>query len=183
MLAHCVDRQAGPDLWLVQADMTQLPLRSAATGALIGFNTLFNVTTVVGQRRVFEQLGSALTPGGLVIVEALDLAVLAHCDGTSIGVKAVHRDGVTVVATAVDVDRQIITGQHVDLNQDGFDLRPWTLRWATVTEIDDYAAASGFELIERYGHWDQRHFHAGDDRHVSVYRRSTAPGLSGPGTA
>lgn len=170
MLARCAQRRLGHRLLLVRADMTRLPLRPKATVALIAFNTLFNVTTAAGQQQVFDQLRQVLTPDGLVIVEAVDLNGLADAPPTSIGVRSVRHNGLTVVGTALDAPRQQLGGRHIDVSDSGIDIRSWFLRWATRPEIDGFASRAGFELIERYGNWDQRPSADSDDRHISVYR-------------
>lgn len=170
MLAWSATLGLGQRLLLVQADMAGLPLRPRATVALIAFNTLFNLTTAAGQQQVFDQLQQVLTPDGLVIVEALDLDGLRDAPPTSIGVHSVHPDGLTVVGTAIDAPRQHLRGRHVEVSDRGINIRSWFLRWATRQEIDGFAARAGFELIERYGDWDQRRSDVDDDLHISVYR-------------
>lgn len=159
-----------PPIHLIQADMTRLPLRPEATAALIAFNTLFNVTTVEGQRQVFRQLRAALGPDGVVIVEALDLGDLSDAPARSIGIRERRGDGLTVIATSVDPINQQVGGRHIDIDDRGISIRPWNLRWASADEIDQYASAAGFRLVERYRDWTLEAPAVGDDRHISVYR-------------
>jgi SAM-dependent methyltransferase len=157
---------------LILADMAALPLRARYGAVLIGFNTLFNLGTAAGQRQVLAQLPALLAPGGVVIVEADDLELLASGAQRSIGVRERTRGGVVVVAASVDPAAQVIAGQHVELTGAGVRFRPWLLRWATPREIDRFAAEAGLRLVERHGGWDERAYTAGHG-HVSVFAATT----------
>jgi SAM-dependent methyltransferase len=174
MLSRCAARSLGPALYLVRADMAALPFRGLFGAVLIGFNTLFNLATEAHQRALFQELGPLLAPTGVLVVEANDTGVLAGLVDQSrgprwsIGVRSADAQQLTVVATVVDPATQTITGQHVELSATGVRFRPWRLRWATRAQIDDYAAAAGLELAERYTGWDEAV--SPTDTHVSVYR-------------
>ena len=55
-------------------------------------------------------------------------------------------------------------------------LRPWSIRWSTVEQLDEMAAAAGLVVAERWGDFDGRPFTTDSERHVSVYRRSVPGG-------
>jgi len=82
-----------------------------------------------------------------------------------------HVDGVTVVATNLDPERQTILGQHVDIRDEGVRLRPWLLRWSTADQLDSFAAAAGMKREERYADWELAPFTATSTSHITVYRR------------
>ena len=64
---------------------------------------------------------------------------------------------------------QVVVGQHVELRESGIRLRPWVLRYATPTQLDDLAAGAGLRLRDRWGGWDRRPFDDTSVVHVSVY--------------
>jgi len=190
MLARCRDRgleRSG--LRLVRADMAALPFRGRPVGAvLIGFNTLFNLAHAEAQRSLFSQVATILGPGGVLVVEAnqtdalaagpdrwIGRSTLATAAGGAGGAAA---DGsgcsggtVTVVATELDREAQVIVGQHVELGPGGVRFRPWRLRWATADQIDEFARAAGLVLAERHGGWNGEPWDPDGDTHVSVYHR------------
>ena len=170
MLDHCRRRRLGCRLLLTRADMTRLPLRQCAGAALIAFNTLFNVATADGQRAVFQQLHQALEADGVLIVEALDAEAFDHDPEPSMGLRTRRPDGVTVVASKVNPVEQTIIGQHLDVSDRGVEVRPWRLRWATIDQLDEYAADAGFRLIERFADWDCTPHDATSSIHISVYQ-------------
>lgn len=182
MLARCRARDLGPRLHLVRADMAAMPLApldraEAPVGAvLIAFNTLFNLATEQGQRAVFGQAARLLSPDGALITETLDAEAFDRQPGTSLGVRDRGDDGLTVVATDVDPVSQTIVGRHVAITGSGVEVRPWTLRWSTVDQLDDYAAGAGLGLVERHPAWtgpgtgQEEVGGVATGVHISVYR-------------
>ncbi|MDH4362609.1 MAG: class I SAM-dependent methyltransferase, partial [Acidimicrobiia bacterium] len=169
MLARCRDRGLeGSGLRLVRADMAALPFRGPVGAVLIGFNTLFNLVHAEAQRSLFAQAAAVLGPGGVLVVEANQTDALAGGPARWIGPSSMRaaeaadgparagtgRSGaVTVVATELDREAQVIVGQHVEVGPGGVRFRPWRLRWATTDQIDGFARAAGLVLAERHGGW------------------------------
>ncbi len=180
MLARCQARGFGPRLHLVLADMAAMPIADsdhtgggASVGAvLIAFNTLFNLPSESGQRAVFQQAAHMLDAGGALITETLDADTLDRQAGMSVGVRNRDDEALTVVATEVDPEAQTIVGRHVAISNTGIDIRPWTLRWSTVDQLDDYADAAGLVLTERYPDWTGRPTSSSSGVYISVYQRA-----------
>lgn len=183
MLARCRRRGLeGSGLRLVRADMASLPFRGPLGAVLIGFNTLFNLAHVEAQRGLFAQVAAMLAPDGVLVVEANQTDALAGGPERWIGRSSMTaatagpegdrgRSGaVTVVATELDREAQVIVGQHVEVGPAGVRFRPWRLRWATTDQIDGFASAAGLVLAERHGGWDGEAWDPAGDAHVSVYR-------------
>lgn len=174
MLARCRQRGLeGAGLRLVRADMAALPFRGPVGAVLIGFNTLFNLAHAEAQRSLFAQVAAALGPDGVLVVEANQTDALAGGPERWIGRSSLAASSatVTVVATELDREAQVIVGQHVEVGPGGVQFRPWRLRWATTDEIDGFARAAGLALAERHGGWNGEAWDPEGDTHVSVYRR------------
>ncbi len=180
MLTRCADLGLPTGLRLVRGDMAALPFASPtgeprADGgfgaALVAFNTLFNLPSADAQATAVRQAADVLAPGGVLIVEALDLSSLTTDGGRSAGLRDVLDGVVTVIGTGVEPDRQVIRGQHTEIGDDGIVVRPWRLCWATPTQIDAFADAAGLTLVERCADWQGTPHHPDDDRHISVYGR------------
>lgn len=185
MLARC--RRGGLEragLRLVRADMAALPFRGPLGAVLIGFNTLFNLAHAQAQGSLFAQVGRMLGPEGVLVVEANQTDALAGGPERWIGRSSVTAaagaaaaaaggagGAVTVVATELDREAQVIVGQHVEVGPGGVRFRPWRLRWATTDQIDGFARSAGLVLAERHGGWSGEAWDPGGDTHVSVYRR------------
>ena len=53
----------------------------------------------------------------------------------------------------------------------GVRLRPWSIRWATVAQLDEMAASAGLHVAERWADYERTPFGPDSPRHVTVYRR------------
>jgi ubiquinone/menaquinone biosynthesis C-methylase UbiE len=163
----------GPDagLHLVEADMAVLPLSGGScAGALVAFNTLFNLTAPGAQAACLAEVRRVLAPGGWLLVETL-VVPEAERPVQGVDVGRIELDRLVLTASRLDPEARTISGQHVEITEAGIRLRPWHLRYLTVDELDAAAAAAGFDLVERWAGWDGSAFTADDERQVSRYRR------------
>lgn len=160
-------------LSLVRADMRALPFSGVVGGALIAFNTLFNLSSEAQQFDLLAELGTLLGPEGVIVIEALDLSALPAGPEHSIGVRQFDRDGLVVTATQLDQDQQTLTGQHLQIDHSGVSVRPWRLRWLTPDQLDVLADRAGLVLSERYRSWIEEPFSRGSETHISVYRQAS----------
>lgn len=136
---------------------------------LIAYNTVFNLLTVERQRACLSRSAEILTPGGSLVVEA----IVPHAHhGSQVSVRTVAADRVVLSVSVHDAGNQRADGQFVELTEaGGVRLRPWSIRYASPTELDAMAAAAGLELGERWGGFDRSPFTDDSELHVSVYRR------------
>ena len=118
----------------------------------LAFNTLFELGSQDEQVRCFESVASRLLPGGLFVVEAIAPDVW--------GATRVHD-------TDHDPLTQVVTGETVTET----DRWTWSIRYATVPELDLMARLAGLRFRERHGGWTGEPFTAASWRHVSVYER------------
>ena len=155
----------------VCADITHLPLRGTGRigGALCAFNTLFNLPTVELQAAVLSEAAAVVE--GPIIIEAMTGRGLGDADPQSVGISRLDAQSLVLAATLVDHSAQTVTGQHVEITEQGIKLRPWHLRWSTPEEVDAMAKTAGLRLTERYSDWSATPFNSDSDTHVSVYRK------------
>lgn len=175
MLAKC-PRSVTP----VLADMADLPFTPSipagnnrpATGfgaALCAFNTLFNLPSARAQGRFLNQVAQVLAPGAPLVIEAITGSDLIGSGDSSLGVSRIEPDKLVLSATMVDHTAQTITGQHVDITEEGIKMRPWLLRWTTPSQLDELAQEAGLKLFERYADWTQGSFSTSSELAISVY--------------
>ncbi len=168
-------KPGGEAITVTIGDMAQLDLPDppAFTLAYVAFNTFFNLPTEDAQRRCLERVAQLLAPRGRLVIEAF---VPRDDDGaaaeSAVTPRRIAADEVVLTVSAVDPAAQTISGQHVHLSERGIRLRPWHLRYATPTQIDDLAAAAGLELEHRAGGWRGEPFDDSSAVHVSTYRRA-----------
>lgn len=173
MLDQC--RSEADGIHLVRADMRALPFHGSIGAALIAFNTVFNLASEQQQLQLLKSLRPLVDDGGVVIIEALDVSPLLVGPERSIGVRDRSDDRIVVTATAIDKTEQVVTGQHLEIDDRSIAVRPWRLRWLTPDQLDGLASAAGLVLAERYRSWNEEPFGPGADTHVSVYVAAPDP--------
>jgi SAM-dependent methyltransferase len=137
----------------------------------LAFNTLFELGSQDEQVRCFCGVAERLLPGGLFVVESVAPDLSNAGDG--IAVVAVEDGAVRLQDTSHDPLAQVVTGETVTVTDAGTDRWPWSIRYATVPEIDLMARLAGLRLRERHGGWNGEPFTATSARHVSVYELVT----------
>jgi SAM-dependent methyltransferase len=139
----------------------------------VAYNTLFNLLTETRQRACFAAVAERLAPCGAFVVEAF---VPEPQPGSSVTVRSMTVDSVVLSVTTHDAATQTAQGQYVEITEaGGVRLRPWAIRYATVTELDDMAMAAGLHLSERWEDVARVPFTTDSARHVSVYRTNRRP--------
>lgn len=140
---------------------------------LCAYNTLFNLSDLDAQRRCLTGVARLLAPGGRFVVEAFVPPGGAPTDQPDDVVRVRHltADAVVLTASVHDPEAQRIEGHHVELRASGTRLRPWSVRYLTVGQLDREADAAGLDLEHRWAGWDGAPFDERARDHVSVYRR------------
>jgi len=171
MVARLRDKPGGQEIPVVVGDF-------ADVGSLVGdgfdlvfvaFNSLFELPDQAAQCRCVAGAASRLAAGGRFLLEALapDLTRLEQ----SLTVLSHGADEVVLQATDHDPLAQVVRGNDVVLSPAGVKLLPWSIRYASVPEVDLMARLGGLERTERWGGWEREPFTAASARHVSVYAR------------
>lgn len=137
--------------------------------AFLAYNSLFELGSQDDQARCFEGVAGSLVDRGVFVVEAI-APDLSHPADAVTAVSA-GEDMVRLQVTSHDPVAQVVTGQTVTLTDAGVELWPWSIRYATVSEVDLMARAAGLRLRERFGGWAGEAFDEASFRHVSVYER------------
>lgn len=135
------------------------------------YNTLFNLTADMLQRDCFAAVADAIRPGGRFVVETFVPPATEH-PNSDVSVRSLAADRVVLSVSVQDPDRQVAEGQFVEFTESGgVRLRPWSIRYASIVELDDVAGDTGFEVEHRWESFAREPFVGGSERHVTVYRR------------
>ena len=140
------------------------------TLAFVAYNTIFNLRTRATQAACFEAVARRLVPAGRFVIEAF-VPDDPPRHGDDISVRTLEVGRVVLSISRHDAEQQSAEGQFVEITESGgVRLRPWSIRYATPGELDEMAAAAGFELEARWGDFGRTEFGPESARHVSVYR-------------
>ena len=170
MLDLLRDKPGADQLDLVLGDMAELAVKGPFAVAFVAFNTFFNLTTSDAQQSCLRRVHDVLAPGGWFVLEAF-VPPADGDDASGVSARTVEVDLVVLTAARRDAALQTISGQHIEITEQGVRLRPWMVRYAAPAELDAMAAAAGLRLVERHADWHGAPFHDASDNHVSVYRR------------
>ena len=154
----------------ILADMSRLPFADSTMQLVFAaFNTMFNLTTELAQRRCIAEAARVLGPSGRLAIECF-VPPPDAMPARGASVRHASTESVTVMTSKHDPADQTILGEHVEVTPDRVTRRPWALRYASPDQLDSMAAAAGLSLESRTASWSGRAFDESSDAHVSVYR-------------
>jgi SAM-dependent methyltransferase len=172
-------KPGGDAIEVVQGDMAEIgevaPPRGTDFGLVfIAFNTFFNITSEDAQQRCLEGVARRLEPGGRFVLEAY-VPGDDPGSGEVMTVRSMEVDRVVLSISRRDPSTQTATGQYVELSEKGgVRLRPWMIRYAAPTELDQMAGAAGLRLVERWAGWRGEQYSDSSTHHVSIYELDAA---------
>jgi SAM-dependent methyltransferase len=137
-------------------------------------STIFAPLTQAGQVATFRCVARHLEPGGVFLVQAFVPDLSRFDRGQRVGAVDVALDRVLLEVTKVDRAKQLLTGQHVQLSNEGTRLYPVTIRLAYPPELDLMAELAGLRLRERFADYERTPFDWSSTNHVSVYEKEPA---------
>jgi SAM-dependent methyltransferase len=173
MLARLAENDPHTTVTAVAGDMVDDVPEGPFGLVFVAYNTFFNLLTETRQRACLAAVAGRLAPGGAFVVEAF---VPEPQPGSSVTVRSMAVDSVVLSVTTHDATAHTAQGQYVEITESGgVRLRPWAIRYASVTELDDMAAAAGLHLSERWEDMGRTPFTSDSPRHVSVYRTNRRP--------
>jgi SAM-dependent methyltransferase len=172
MLARLAWRDPGHLVEAIRGDMSADLPEGPFSLVFAAYNTLFNLTGEGAQARCFAAVAERLRPGGRFVIEAF-VPDDPPRRGDDVAVRSIAADRVVLSVSVNDPDRQSASGQFVELSESGgVRLRPWSIRYSTIEQLDAFAAAAGLTLEHRWESFDRTPFDDDSSRHVSVYRHA-----------
>lgn len=145
-----------------------------ATFSLVfaAYNTFWNLLTEENQRTCFAQVAARLSAAGSFVIEASVPDATLHEPPQQVGLRSLSVDRVVLSVTSAHPDAQRTDGQFIEISETGgVRLRPWSVRWVTIEQLDQMAADVGLSCVQRWEAFDGTPFTASSSQHVSVYRR------------
>jgi SAM-dependent methyltransferase len=172
MLARMAAKPGGDLVHAVQGDMVDDLPTGPFSAVFVAYNTFFNLLTADRQQACLHAVADRLVEGGVFVLEAF-VPDPNHDPSAGVSVRSVQVDRVVLSVITADPANQRAEGQYIDITQaGGVRLRPWSIRWCTVGELDEMAATAGLALAHRWEDVGRTPFDATSERHVSVWRRT-----------
>jgi SAM-dependent methyltransferase len=174
MLDQLAAKPNGVRVTTVCADMaTGLP-DGPFSLVFVAINTFFNLTSREQQSTCMQHVAERLTDDGVFVIEAFVPDVDRYGSGMSL--RTVDLERVILAASHTDVDRQLITGQYIELRDNALPvLRPFQILYQSPDQLDQMAADAGLTLVNRWENWSKSDFKSQSSHHVSVFRADRKP--------
>ena len=179
MLEHLAAKPNGHSVTTVCADMsTGLP-EGPFSLVFVAINTFFNLTSRDQQATCLRNVAERLTDDGVFVIEAFVPDLDRY--GSGLSLRTVDLDRVILAASHTDVDRQLITGQYIELRNNALPLlRPFQICYQSPNQLDQMAAVAGLTLVSRWENWSKSVFKSGSSHHVSVFQADRKPRMKEP---
>ena len=161
------------------ADMADFQLPAQHSVVYVVASTFLLLTTATRQASCVASAARALTPEGILVIEAsMPATVIAGDRG--IVVRHVAQDHLRLTVQTHDPAAQLVRSQEIRLQSDGrWRMLPSAKRYVSLAELDIMAQLAGLRLHARYNDWDESPLTAASRRHISVYARSADAGRLG----
>lgn len=154
----------------VRGDMECLPFDAGRFDTvLVATNTLFNLHTEAAQATCLTECRRVLRLGGRLVVEAMVPAPPDPGLDRLVTTRSIGIDEAVLTATIRDADQQVITGQHIQITEQGIRLRPWKIRYTTPPQLDLLAQDVDLRLGNRFDDWEGTPWSESSSSAVSVY--------------
>ncbi len=159
------------DLSAVVGHMVRDMPRGPFAVVLAAYNTLFNLLHADEQRACLAAAAERLAIGGHIIVDCFVPQI--PMPAASVGEPFVRGDARVHTEVQVDPHTQVMHGAFVEAHSTGRIVRRmWSVRYASVMEIDAMAAEAGLVCEQRWSSYAKDAFTDDSVRHISVYGRA-----------
>jgi SAM-dependent methyltransferase len=172
MVDRMLAKPGGDRISVVIGDMaTDLPPGPFGI-VFVAYNTFFSNLTAEAQQDCFGEVARRLSAGGRFVMEAF-VPEDPPRSGSDVAVRSIAADRVVLSVSRHDPVTQLAEGQYVEITESGgVKLRPWSIRYATPTQLDAMAEIAGLVLERRSSDWVGGSFDATSPHHISVWRRA-----------
>lgn len=171
MVALLRAKPGGGDIPVVVGDFAEVRVPGDFALVVLAFNTVFALPSPEAQAACFATAARHLRPGGRFVVEAWVPDLARFTDATSVGVRYVTPDRVSLDLARLDPGQQRMETVQVVLRDGEARLFPADHCVVAPVELDLMARAAGLVVEHRWGGWDRRPFEPASRDHVSVWRR------------
>lgn len=169
MLARLAAKPGGDRVRTILHDIVDVSTGTTYPLVVCAADTLFMLTEQDLQVRCLANVAMHLASGGVFVSETFVFNRTRYADGQDVTVRRVTAESLVLGAARHDPARQLITGHHILLREDGIRMVPAVLRYIWPAELDLMARLAGLRLRERWGGWNREPFTAASGRAVSVY--------------
>jgi uncharacterized protein YkvS len=119
--------------------------------------------------RCFRNVANHLEQGGVFVIEAFVPDMTRFTAGQTTRVTKLDDNELRIDATQIEMDKQLISSQHVIFTDHGTRFYPVKIRYVWPSEMDLMAQLSHLQLRERWSNWEKVNYNAQSKMHISIY--------------
>ena len=172
MVSKLRSKPGGESIPVIMGNFVDVPVDGKYSLIYVVFNTFYALLTQEEQIRCFQNVARHLASEGVFVLEAFVPDMTRFPAGQAMRVTRIGDSEVQVDVSQVELDKQVITSQHVVLTGQGTRFYPVKIRYVWPSEMDLMARVSMLRLRERWGDWGKSRFTAESGKHISVYEHS-----------
>jgi SAM-dependent methyltransferase len=169
MVARLQSKPGGEGIPVTLGNFADVPVDGQFSLVYVVFNTFYALLTQEEQIRCFQNVAKHLTSDGVFVIEAFVPDLTRFTGGQAIRAIRIGEQEVQVDVSLIELDKQIITSQHMLINERGTRFYPVKIRYVWLTEMDLMARLSQLRLKERWSDWGKSQFTDESGKHISVY--------------
>jgi 2-polyprenyl-3-methyl-5-hydroxy-6-metoxy-1,4-benzoquinol methylase len=171
---------AGVSLDVHHADLTTFhsELRFDLIACL--FNTFYMLGDTETQTACLASLREVLSDNGRLVVEVFNPSAELFGSGgeSSLRVRQIRADTVTLVARNMNYSAQRIDVQEILLTETGIRLVPHVMAYLSTAQLDEMAAACGLRLVDRWADWSRSAWTPDAAITISMFAHDHDPALA-----
>jgi SAM-dependent methyltransferase len=171
MVSKLRSKPGGENIPVIMGNFADVPVDSQYSLVYVVFTTFYCLLTQNEQIRCFQNVASHLASNGVFVIEAFVPDLTRFTAGQAMRVTRIGDNEVLMDASQVELDKQVITSQHVVLTEQGTRFYPVKIRYVWPSEMDLMARLSHLRLRERWSDWGKSRFTAESGKHISVYEQ------------
>ncbi len=170
MVARLHAKPGGENIPVSMGNFADVSVDGVFSLIFVVFNTFYSLLTQEEQLRCFQNVARHLSPGGVFAIEAFVPDLKRFSGGQAMRLVRIGDSEVRIDVTEIELDKQLITSQHVQLLENRTHFYPIKIRYVWPSEMDLMARLSGLQLKKRWGDWKKNEFTADSGKHISVYQ-------------
>jgi SAM-dependent methyltransferase len=173
MVARLHSKPGGENIPITIASLPNIPVDGQFSLIYVVFNTFYCLLTQQEQICCFQNVASHLSPDGAFVIEAFVPDMKLFTSSQALRVTQINDKDVQIDASQIEMDKQVITAQHIVLTEQGTHFYPVKLRYVWPSEMDLMAQLNHMRLRERWDGWTKNPFTARSGKHISIYELSS----------
>ena len=169
MVSKLRSKPGGENIPVIMGNFVDVPVDGQYSLIYVVFNTFYALLTQDEQIRCFQNVARHLTSDGVFVLEAFVPDMTRFPAGQAMRLTRIGDREVQLDVSQVELDKQVVTSQHVVLTEQGTHFYPVKIRYVWPSEMDLMARLSELRLSERWSDWGKSRFTAESGKHISVY--------------